>query len=86
MNKNTKGIITVIAVLTIVGGAWFLTRKTNSKYAHFIVDSGKHSNYAFIVTFDKAFLKEWVKAIKNGAETFEYNGKQVSTQGGSSVK
>jgi len=86
MNKNTKGIITVIAVLTIVGGAWFLTRKTNSKYAHFIVDSGKSSNYAIVVTFDKAFLKEWVKAIKNSTDTFDYQNKKYNTQGGTAVK
>jgi uncharacterized protein YxeA len=82
MNKNTKGIVTVIAVIAIVGGGWYLTRNKNRQYARVIIEAGKASNYAVLITFDKSFLKAWSKAVRGNDTTFEYNGKNYNTQGG----
>jgi len=84
MSKNMKGIITVAVIIALAGAAYLFLHKTKKTYANAIVKSGKHGNFAFIMTFDEGFLKEWAKAVKNGSGTFRYNGKAYFTQGGTS--
>lgn len=82
MNKTTKGIITVVAVLAIAGGVWYYTSQNKRAYATIILRSGKASNYASLLTFDEPFLRSWAKATKRNLETFIHNGKEYLTQGG----
>ena len=87
MNSTTKGIVAV----AVVGGLGFLAYKlflqdTPQFYAKKIAEAGKHSNETFLKTLDKPFLKEWYKAIKDGKDTFVYNGANYNTQGGKIVK
>jgi hypothetical protein len=82
MNKSTK-IVAVFGVLALVGGsAFYLYTNTKTFYATKIAKEGKSSNLDVLLTFDKKFLKQWYKAVKNKENTFTLDGKVYNTQGG----
>jgi hypothetical protein len=85
MNINTKGVLTSLSVLAILGSIWVLSRHTNRRYANMIIESGKATNYALLVTYDHMFLMEWFKGIKKGKETFYYKGVAYNVQGGEKI-
>lgn len=82
MNKNTKGIVTIIAVLAVAGGVWYFTTQNKRAYASIISKSGNAGNFAALLTFDEPFLRSWAKATKRNLETFIHNGKEYLTKGG----
>lgn len=85
MNIKTKGVLTSLSVLAILGSIWFISRHTNSVYANMIIKSGKATNYPALIAYDHMFLMEWWKGIKKGKETFDYKGVTYNVQGGEKV-
>jgi hypothetical protein len=90
MNKNVKGIITVLVVLGVGFFAYkkFLkpdNKKVVIKYldATYGVDA-KHTS--FINSADKGYVDNWAKAIKDGSETFVFNNQTHYTKGGTVKK
>jgi hypothetical protein len=85
MSKNTKGIVTVVAVVVFAVAIYHFTHATKKVYAQRIIKLGGSSNYITLLTFDEGYLKEWSKALTNARETFDYNGKTYRTSGGTTV-
>jgi hypothetical protein len=88
MNKNLKGVL-VVAI--IVGVGYFYYKKALDPRAIVIkkldADFGVDSKHGtFVRSADKEYVKSWAKAIRLGAETFMYNGKQYFTKGGNTTK
>lgn len=84
MTKNAKAVAVVIGV----GVALYVTYRlafAKQIFATSIVKSGKATNYKTLMTFDVAYLKDWAKAIKEGAEQFIHKGKTYKTEGGKAV-
>lgn len=86
MNKNTKGIIAVAVVVLLGFIAYKKLAKPDSRKviinyldATFGADS-KHKD--FINNADKGYVESWSKALMNGKDTFEFNGKTYNTKGG----
>lgn len=85
MNKNTKGIITIVAVAAVVLAIWHYTHQNAKAYAKAIIKLGGSSNYAVLITFEEAFLKAWAKAITAGKSEFTYQSVKYNTQGGKKI-
>jgi len=90
MNKNTKGAIVVVIILTLGYLAYKKLGKPDSKKvvinylnATFGADS-KHTD--FINKADKGYVDSWSNALMNGKDTFEFNGKTFWTKGGTEKK
>lgn len=86
MNKNIKGAIVVGVVLALGYVAYKKFGKPDSRKvlinylnATFGADS-KHTD--FINNADMGYVESWSKALMNGQDTFEYNGKTYNTKGG----
>lgn len=89
MNNNKK-FYTVLIIASVLFGGYFIYTHSKKYYAKIIIMKGG-SNGAYIdnlLTFDKQFLKEWAMALNNGQKTFVYsgNGREINSQGGSTVK
>lgn len=83
MSKNTKGIIAVLVVAAVAGGAWYFTHQNASTYAKQIIKyNGSSQSYAWLVTLDKMFLRSWAKGIAKGKKEFVYQNERYNTQGG----
>lgn len=89
--KNKVFQIVTLAIL--LGGGYVIYKrvKANSTADSIsnidtIINSGNHSNRAFISTFQPEFLSAWASAIKNNQPTFVFNGKTINTKGGKTVK
>jgi hypothetical protein len=87
MNKNIQGFIAV-AVVGIIG---YLAYKKFGKPNNFeVVTNYMNSIYGEIEggrinavkKMGKGYIDNWAKAIMNGKNDFEYNGKIYHTQGG----
>lgn len=85
MTKNTKGVITVMALLAVVAGAWYFSNNTKKAYAKKITKLGGHNNYAVLIGFDAGFLKAWAKALGKGKKDFVYNSENYNTAGGKKI-
>jgi hypothetical protein len=86
MNKNVKGIITVLVVLGVGFFAYKKFLKPDNKkivLKHLATNYGvKESHKSFVDSADKGYIDSWANAIKIGSETFTYNGKTFYTLGG----
>jgi hypothetical protein len=82
MNKNTKGIIAVLAVAAVTVVAVRLLFKSKRAYASVIIKAGKAQNYVMLLSFDENYLRAWAKAVKKGQDTFTVNGNSYNTTGG----
>lgn len=85
ISKNTKGIITALAVAGIVFSVWHFTHRGLKAYAKGIVKNGGHGSYATLLTFDEEFLKLWYKALMKGNADFTYNNEQYASKGGKKI-
>jgi hypothetical protein len=88
MNKNVRGIIVVV----VMAGLGYLaykkfgkpdSRKVVIKYMD-ATFGGDHS--AFVNSADKGYIDNWAKAIMDGQQTFDFNGKTFVTRGGKTQK
>ena len=88
MNKNVKGLISVL----VVGGLGYFIYKnfisksskaTVIKYLNSTFPDTDHTD--FVNKADKGYIDAWAKAIDNGKATFIYNGKTYHTSGGTAV-
>jgi len=85
MNKQTVTFVVVFAAL--IGGGYYYLTTTKKHYATIILNTGNYgSGIDILLSFDKPFLKEWAKAAKEKKAIFVFNGKNISTKGGSTVK
>lgn len=82
MNKNTKGILTVLGVVVVAGIAISVLTKNKRAFATVIMKGGAASNYATLLTFDEDYLRAWAKAVKRNQTSFEYKNETYLTQGG----
>lgn len=84
MKKSTFWIGVGIAIPLLAAGTYFyLKSQSKETFAKTIKKYGKYTgDKSEILSFDKAFLKEWAKAAKEGNETFFHAGKLYNTQGG----
>jgi hypothetical protein len=90
MNKNVKGIITVLVVLGVGFFAYKKFLKPNNKKvvikyldATYGVDA-KHTS--FINNADKGYVDSWADAINKGVDTFQFNNQTHFTKGGTVKK
>ena len=74
MNKQTKGIVTVLAVAAVVAGAFVFFNRSKSALSKFI-SKKTGGPYLVLLTFDEPFLKAWAKALRQNEQTFQYLGK-----------
>jgi len=88
--NTKKGIYLGLAILAI--GSYMVYKKlfsgkaSKEDSASVIAKAGKHSNFKFLMTMEADFLKAWVKAIEIEESSFNYNGKEYNTNGGTTVK
>jgi hypothetical protein len=86
MNKNTKGIIAVAVVVLLGFIAYKKLAKPNSKKVvinYLNATFGfKKENADFVNSADKGYIDNWSNALKNGSDTFEFNGKTYNTKFG----
>ena len=87
MNKNLNGLIAV-AVIGILG--YIAYKKLGTPNSKKVVINYLNASYGyadshvdFINKADKGYVDNWSKAIMNGKDTFEFNGKTYWTKGGS---
>ncbi len=85
MNKNTKGLLVALFVITAAVSVWHLTNKNKKAYAKTIVQYGGSTNYAMLLTFQDGYLKEWAKAIAKAKTEFSFEGKRFNTKGGKQI-
>ena len=78
MNKQTKGIVTVLAVAAVVAGAFVFFNRGKAQVAKYI-SKMVNATYVVLLTFEEGFLRAWAKALKKGDEAFDYNGKTYVT-------
>jgi hypothetical protein len=85
MNKKTFLYVGVYAVVAY--GAYYLYNNTKKAYALTILKEGKAGGgLVGLFQFGKNFLKPWAMAAKAKKPTFEFEGKNYNTQGGTVVR
>lgn len=90
--KNKIYIGISLAILAI--GGYFVYNKlikkpnrSKEESIAIIVSNGYSLNKDnLLMSFDKPFLNEWSNAITKNKKTFNYNGKDYNTNGGTAVK
>lgn len=85
MTKNTKGIVISLITVAVVTGAWFVYTHNKRAYAKTIVKFGGARDYAWLLTTDEGYVKNWAKQIVKGKDRFTYNGKDYYTSGGKAI-
>lgn len=95
MTANTKGIIVVVSVALLAGGAWMIFHKkpnaSKEDKIYQIISMGGISTVDSSVlnsmnTYDDGYLDAWLAALQSKAEKFVYNSKQYLSTGGKAVK
>lgn len=86
MNKNVKGVLTVIGVVAVVLAVHHFTNRGKKAAAKQIIKlNGTTSSYASLLTMDEGYVKAWAKALTKGKEDFTYNNETYRTQGGTKI-
>lgn len=90
--KNKIYIGISLAILAI-GGYFAYTKllvtptRTKEENIAIIVSNNYSLNKDnLLLSFEDGFLKEWAAAITKGKKSFNYNGKDYNTQGGTAIK
>lgn len=80
---DTKGAMIIGSIVLLGTLTFFLYRNNKKRYAQAIIDlNASQQPYAWLMSLDEGYLKEWSKAAKAGKSAFSYNGKNYNAQGG----
>lgn len=87
MTKNTKSILTVLAVIGIVAAGYHFFHRTAKKYAAIIIEFGgsNTSQIELVNLNEEDFLKSWAKALMKQNKDFTYKGDVFSAIGGTKI-
>lgn len=83
-DKNTKGIIVVVAVIAMAAGVYYLTHNKKIMYAKAIAKY-TGSGYGSYLTMDEEYLKERYKALRKKSPDFTYKDVKYSTETGKKI-
>jgi hypothetical protein len=82
MNKNVKGLLSVLCVAAVAMGVWHFTNQNKKAYARAIIKLGGSDSFAGLIILDEGYLKAWARALHKNQREFTYNNQTYNSQGG----